>query len=121
MSTPTECAKNAGASDIWAFIVVVIILMVIYGYVASKIKARKKRKLREATIPHISENLKTGIKYNVILSDGNNFKNVEIIGSVEGEDAEFTFTNWEGMLVLKNENNKKIFVKKTSVRFIEEI
>ena len=107
--------------DIWSIIVIVIILMVIYGYISSKLSDRKKRKIREKSIPLISETLKTGIFYKVFLSDGRSFNNVKILGSVEGDDAEFSFANWEGVLVLLNENNKKIFIKKSAVRFVEEL
>ena len=107
--------------DIWAIIVIVIILMVLYSYVSSKLSDRKKRKIREATIPQITETLKTGVLYNVFLSDGRGFNNVEILGTVEDDDEQFSFANWEGMLVLKQENNKRLFIKKNSVRFIEEL
>jgi len=107
--------------DIWAIIVIVIILMVIYGYVSSKLSERRKRKIRERSIPLLTESLKSGIKYNVHLSDGRKFLKVEIVGSVEGENAEFSFAGWDGMLVLKNEAKKKIYIKKSSIRFVEEL
>jgi hypothetical protein len=52
---------------------------------------------------------------------GRKFMNVQIIGSVEGADAEFSFAGWDGMLVLRNEDQKKIYVKKSSIRFVEEL
>jgi len=107
--------------DVWAIIVIAIILMVIYGYVSSKISDRRKRKLREKSIPLITDSLKSGVNYNIHLSDGRKFPNVQIIGSVEGGDAEFSFAGWDGMLVLRNEDEKKLYVKKSSIRFIEEI
>jgi len=107
--------------DLWAIIVIVIILMVIYGYVSSKISDRRKRKLREKSIPLIADGLKSGVKYNIHLSDGRKFLSVEIAGSVEGADAEFSFGGWDGILVLKNEDQKKIYVKRSAIRFIEEL
>jgi hypothetical protein len=121
MSNTTDCTKGADMPDVWAVIVIIIILMVVYGYISSKISDRKKRKAREATIPEVTEALKTGVLYNVFLSDGRGFENVTIIGTVEDEDAQFSFANWEGMLVLEKETHKKIFIKKSSVRFIEEL
>ena len=108
-------------SEAWAIIVTVIILMVIYAYISSKLTERKKRKLRAKTIPQVTETLKTGVSYNVFLSDGRSFKKIEILGGVEGEDAGFSFANWDGMLVLKKENNKKVYIKMSSVRFVEEV
>ena len=120
MSKVNECTKGDAMPDIWAIIVIVIILMVIYGYVSSKISDRRKRKLREKSVPLITDSLKSGVNYNIHLSDRRKFPNVQIIGSVEGEDAEFSFAGWDGMLVLRNEDKKKIYVKKSSIRFVEE-
>ena len=121
MANTSNCTKGTDMPDFWAIIIIIIILMVIYGYVSSKISDRRKRKARENTIPQISESIKTGVSYNITLSDGRTFKNIEIIGSVEGDDEQFSFANWDGMLVLKQENKKRIFIKKNSIRFIEEL
>ena len=108
-------------SEVWAIIVTVIILLVVYAYISSKLSERKKQKLRAETLPEFTDSIKVGVPYNIFLSRGEGFKNVEIIGSIEGEEAELTFANWKGMFVLKNEKDKKIFVKKSSIRFIEEV
>ncbi len=106
--------------DIWAIIVSIIILMVIYGYISSKISDRKKKKLRKETVPEISDSIKTGINYNIHLSDGRKFENVVIVGSVESEDEAFSFAGYEGLLVFKQQNGKKVYLKKPSIRYIEE-
>lgn len=108
-------------SDVWAVIVAVILLMVVYAYITSKLDDRKKERIRKETIPLATDTLKTATPYNVHLSDGKVFSNVELLGSVEGNDSEFSFSDWQGMLVLKQENQKKVFLKKTSIRFIEEV
>ncbi len=46
---------------------------------------------------------------------------MKIIGSIEGEEAEVSFTGWEGILVLEKQNKKKTYIKKSSIRFIEEV
>ena len=106
--------------SVWEIIVSVIILMVIYGYVSSKIEDRKKKKLRKDTVPEISESIKIGINYNIHLSDGRKFENVSIIGSVESEDEAFSFAGYEGLLVFAQQNGKKVYLKKPSIRYIEE-
>lgn len=106
--------------DIWAYIVIAILLMVVYGYVSSKISERRNRKLRENTIPEIENSLKTDIAYNVHLSDGRKFLGVTLLGSIEGEDQAYSFAGWDGMLVLQQSSGKKVYLKKTSIRFIEE-
>jgi len=121
MANASNCTKGADMPDIWAIVVIIIILMVIYTYISSKISDQRKRKVRENTIPQISDALKTGVNYNIVISDGPTFENVQILGSVEGDDDQFSFANWKGMLVIQQENKKRVFIKKTSIRFIEEL
>ena len=121
MNKASECAKGDVMPDIWAIIVIVIILMVIYGYVSSKLSDRRERKIREKSIPLINDGLRSSINYNIHLSDGRKFQNVQIVGSVEGSDAEYSFAGWDGMLVLINKEKKKMYLKKSSIRFIEEL
>jgi len=94
--------------------------MVIYSYISSKISDRKKKKLRKETVPEISDSIKTGINYNIHLSDGKKFENVVIVGSVESEDEAFSFAGYEGLLVFKQQSGKKVYLKKPSIRYIEE-
>ena len=116
-----EYAKGYEAPSIWAVIIIIILFMVIYAYISSKISERNKRISREKALPVTTDALSTGILYNVFLSDGKGFENIEIIGSVEEDDYQYAFANWEGILVLKQENTKKVYVKKTSIRYIEEV
>lgn len=111
----------AGGTDIWAYIVIAIVLMVIYGYVSSKYSDWKKKKNREANFPQAENSIKKGVAYNVILNSGHKFNTVEVLGVIENEEDEITFANWEGLFVLVQENGKKIFVKRASIRFIEEV
>lgn len=108
-------------SEVWAVIVCVVIAMIIYGYVSSKLSARKRKKLRAETVPAISESIRKGVAYNIHLSDGRKFENVQVIGSVENEDDAFSFAGFDGMLVLLQENGKKVFLKKPSIRYIVEV
>jgi hypothetical protein len=121
MATVSDCSKGNEMSEVWAVIVGIIVLMVIWGYASSKWTEHKNKKTRAQTMPEISDSLKTGINYNVYLSDGRGFKNIQLVGTVENEDDLFSFANWEGMLVLLQSNGKRVFIKKTAVRYIEEI
>lgn len=113
-----DCAEGP---DIWAYIVIVIILMVIYAYASSKYSDWKKKKGREANFPQAEDSIKKDVAYNVILNSGHKFTDVKIIGVTEDENNEITFSDWAGLFVLVQKNSKRIFVKKTSIRFIEEI
>ena len=107
--------------DIWAIIVLIIIAMVAYGYLSSKWSDRKKKKTREATIPIVKNTLNTNQNYRLVLSDGRVFENIKIIGTVEGDNEQFSIGGWEGMLIVKQESGKNIYIKKTAVRYVEEI
>ena len=106
--------------DIWAIIVLIIIAMIIYAYIASKLSNRKKKKLREETVPVIASSITVGINYNLALSDGRIFESVKIIGSSEGEENQFSLGGWEGMLIIKQVTDKKVYIRKTAIRYIEE-
>ncbi|WP_456432329.1 hypothetical protein [Nitratifractor sp.] len=106
--------------DIWAWIVIGIMAMIVYGYLESRYSRWRKNRLREKTIPRIHEGLHTDRAYNVHLSDGRKFLGVHIMGSIEDEDAQIYFAGWEGILVLAKADGKKIYVKKSAVRYLEE-
>ncbi|MFQ2430812.1 hypothetical protein ACK31J_19095, partial [Aeromonas caviae] len=61
------------------------------------------------------------VQYNVFLNDGRKFMAVELVGSTTIDDGQFSFAGWEGMLVLKQANSKRIFLKQSAVRYIEEL
>ena len=121
MSCPNPCENESSMSEVWVIIVVIILAMIVFGYVSSKITEWKARRRRRATIPPVSESLETGRPYNIVLSDGRRFEEVEILGTIEHDDEEFSFAPWEGLVVLRTKNDKKIYVKKPSIRYIEEI
>jgi len=117
----TECSNGYETPSIWAVIIIIILFMIIYAYISSKISERNKRISREKALPATTDALSSGVLYNIFLSDGKGFKNVEIIGSIEGDDYQFAFSGYEGVLILKQETSKKVYVKKASVRYIEEV
>lgn len=121
MSTATNCAKGNDMSEVWAVIVTVILVMIIYAYIASKIKDRKRKKARDKSLPFVEDNVRPGVQYNVFLNDGRQFMSVELVGSSTVADGQFSFAGWEGMLVLKQANGKRIFLKQSAVRYIEEL
>lgn len=108
-------------SDIWAVIVVVIILMVVYAYISSKLEDRKRRKALEKSLPSVEDSIRVGCRYNVALNDNRRFENVEMVGTIRVEDGQYSYTGWEGMLVLKQPNGKRLFLRQNAVRHIEEL
>lgn len=108
-------------SQVWAVIVSIIILMVIYGYVSAKISSRKEAKVRKQSLPVTEDYITVHKRYNVYLTDGKNFEQVEFVGEVNGNDGVFTLGGYEGMLVLKKKDGKKVYLKKTIVKMVEEV
>lgn len=121
MSTAINCAKGNEISEVWVVIVMVILVIIIYAYITSKIKDQKRKKAREKSLPFVEDNVRPGVQYNVFLNDGRKFMAVELVGSTTIDDGQFSFAGWEGMLVLKQANSKRIFLKQSAVRYIEEL
>jgi hypothetical protein len=121
MSVATYCEKGNSMSEVWAVIVSVILLMIVWGYFAAKFNARKRKDAREKTLPYVEDNVRPGVQYNVNLNDGRKFTSVELLGSSKIDEGQFSFAGWDGTLVLKQADGRRIFLKQSAVRFIEEV
>ncbi len=106
--------------EVWAVIVGAIVLLIVYGIVSSKLTASRQRKAREKALPFVAETVRTGQRYNVYMSDGRKFLDVEILGTSDPADGQSPIGGWEGMLVLKQSSAKKVFIRQSSVRCVEE-
>lgn len=106
--------------EVWAVIVGVVLLLIIYGIVSSKLKARRQRRQREKSLPFVEDNIRTGVAYNVHLSDGRKYLGAQLVGTSDSTSGQFSIGGWEGMLVLMQSNGKRVFVRQSSVRCVEE-
>ena len=106
---------------VWAVIVSVILLMIIYAWVSSKITNYRRRKNRQRNIPTLEDQIRTGVRYNLVLNSGAKLENVEILGLSSPEEGSFSFWGYENTLVLARQNGKKVYVKSASIKFAEEI
>lgn len=106
--------------EVWAVIVGGIVLLILYGIVSSKLKARRQRKQREKSLPFVDDNIRQGVTYNVHLSDGKKYLGAQIVGTSDSSSGQFSIGGWEGMLVLMQGNGKRVFVRQSSVRCVEE-
>ena len=66
-------------SEVWVVIVSVILVMIIHGYIASKIKDRKRKKARDKSLPFVEDNVRPGTQYNVFLNNGRKLASVELL------------------------------------------
>ena len=115
-----QCTRESNMPEIWAVIVGAIVLLVLYGIISSKLKAKRQRTAREKTLPFIEQTVRTGQRYNIHISDGRKFIEVEMLGTSDPNSGQSPLGGWEGMLVLKQTSGKKVFVRQSSVRCIEE-
>ncbi|TGD71039.1 hypothetical protein E4634_19525 [Mangrovimicrobium sediminis] len=106
---------------VWPVIVSIIILMILVAWISSSLKERRKKKVRERSIPYVDENLKAGIPYSIHINDGRVFESVVILGTTEPGEGQFSFTGFDEALVLQTPEGKKVFLKMSSIRFIQEL
>lgn len=107
--------------EVWAVIIGTIVVLIVYGILSSKMRSRRQREARQKMLPFVEETIRVGQTYHVCLSDGRRFENVEIVGTNDPAAGQLAFGGWDGLLVLKQATGKRIFVRQTAVRCLEEI
>lgn len=107
-------------SEIWAIIVVVILVLIVYGIVSSKLSARRQREAREKMLPYLDETIVSDRKHNLFTSDGRKFMDVRILGTTDPQLGQSPLGDWGLMLVILTDSGKKAFIRPSSVRCIEE-
>ena len=78
-------------------------------------QAWRERSFSEAECSLIKE----GSRYDIILSDGRALRQVEILGTAQGKEAEFLF-GYGNMLVLRLSDGRKAYVRQSCVRYMIE-
>lgn len=56
-------------SEIWAIIVIAILVLIVYGIVSSKLSARRQREAREKMLPYLDETIVPDRRHNLFMSD----------------------------------------------------
>lgn len=107
--------------EVWAVIIGTILVLIIYGIISSKIKANRQRSAREKLLPYIEDTVRAGQRYHIHLSDGRIYREVELVGTNDPSSGQFSLGGFEGLLVLKQVSGKRIFVRQSAVRSIEEL
>jgi hypothetical protein len=115
-----SCSKGNAVSEVWAFIAIAIILLICYGIVSSKLKSNRQRKQREKSLPYVEDTVRPSVPYNVYLTDGRKFLGAQLLGTSDSSAGQAVIGGWEGMLILMQSNGKRVFVRQSSVRCIEE-
>lgn len=97
-----------------------LIVLIVYGTIASLVGSRRQRKAREQSLPFLDDAPRAGVVYDVLLSDGRKFPGVQLLGTSSTKPGPLAIGGPEGMLVLLRPTGKRVFVRQTAVRCIEE-
>jgi type II secretory pathway component PulF len=109
-------------SRVWAIIVGAIVVLIVYGIVSSKIKARQSRKRAVKRLPEVHDLFHQDRTYRVVLTSGLvlndvRFQGITLADSTAASDMPFPLQQW---LVLLKPDGKRVFVKPNAVRLYEE-
>ncbi len=107
-------------SIVWAILIAAIFLWVVYAVASAKRQARKLRESREARLPFLEDAPSAGPRYDLRLSDGRVFANVQLLGTTDTQAASSALGDWGAMLVFMQESGKKTYVRPSAVRCIQE-
>jgi hypothetical protein len=115
-----RCNGGNNMSEIWAIIVIAILVLIVYGIVSSKLSARRQREAREKMLPYLDETIVPDRRHNLFMSDGRKFMDVRILGTTDPKLGQSPLGDWGLMLVILMDSGKKAFIRPSSVRCIEE-
>jgi hypothetical protein len=110
-------------SHVWAAIVSVIVLLIVYGIVSSRLRDRRVRRLSKALLPEVTDHIKADRSYRIVLTSGTVFDNVRFLGISRSEDGAAPFLSFplQHWLVLEQPSGKRVFVRPNTVKYYEEL
>ena len=108
----------------WAIIVSVILILIIYGIINSKIQKRKPVSISIGNIKlkRIDEVFDPARRYHVVINSGAKFENVKVIGFAEavgGTDHEVVWSS-RRWLILEGVDGTKVFVSPYRIMWMKE-
>ncbi len=106
----------------WAILISLIVILIVWGIIYNKFKARKIRKHMEKIFPKGIDHIQENRKYNIFLSHGATLNNAKFIGITPSYEHNNPYLplplcQW---LIVEKENGKRAFLKPGTVRFYEE-
>ncbi len=104
----------------WFTLILLIFISLLYSSFSSRCRERQRQQLRQQTLPHTETtiSLHAGQRYEVQMSDGKRFTDVEILGFADNDRQ--PFAGWEGAAILRLPDGKKAYVRQSSIRYILE-
>lgn len=104
----------------WQIISVIVFSTMIYLSFQNSRSRKHEQAWRKQTFPEVECRLiKEGSRYDIALSDGRAFGQAEILGTAQGEEADFLF-GYGNMLVLRLSDGRKAYVRQSCVRCMIE-
>ena len=104
----------------WQIIGVIVFSTMIYLSFQNSRSRKREQAWRKQAFPEAECGLiKEGSRYDIILSDGRALRQVEILGTAQGKEAEFLF-GYGSMLVLRLSDGRKAYVRQSCVRCMIE-
>ena len=105
---------------LWHIIATAFLLLIIHALISSRRERKRQERLIAKALPNQADiTIRLDMRYQVRMSDGQIFNNVSIIGQIRSEDN--PFGGWDGLLVLRFADNRRAFVRQSSVRCIVEM
>jgi hypothetical protein len=106
----------------WAVVVSVILILIIYGIVNSRIQRRKPVSIGNIKLKKIDEVFDPARRYHVVINSGTRFENVKISGFAEavgGPDNEVVWSS-RRWLILEGVDGARVFVSPYRVMWMKE-
>jgi hypothetical protein len=97
-----------------------LLILILFGMIKSSINDRKQRRLRAESMPVVPHSIRPGSVYDIHLSDGRTFKSVTVLGMADPSESEYATFPLNTWLVLQSAAGKRIFLRPTAIRFVEE-
>jgi len=106
----------------WAILISVIVILVIYGIINSKVKQRRIRRATDRIFPKVEDHIQADRRYNIFLSHGKTLQNVRFVGISPAHDQHnpylpFPLCQW---LIVEKSDGKKAYLKPETVRYYED-
>ena len=104
----------------WQIISIIVFSTMIYLSFQNSRSRKREQAWRKQAFPEAECGLiKEGSRYDIILSDDRAFRQVEILGTAQGKEAEFLF-GYGSMLVLRLSDGRKAYVRQACIRCMIE-
>lgn len=106
---------------VWQIIATAFIVLIVYFTISSRRETERLERIRTQAVPHGRDAVKirADMRYQVRMSDGRRFDDVEILGQISGGDN--PFGGWDGLFVLRFTDGRRAFIRQGCVRCIVEM